>query len=403
MKFLRTTSTRIPWPGRILAVLVALALVSTVVAWWAAERSMVRVTAYFTNSVGLYPGDRVALRGVPVGEIEEVTPIGDRVRVVLHFDADHPVAADTHAVIVAPTLVSGRYVQLTSKRSGDAELADGAVIPLERTAVPMEYDEVKRQVTDLASQLGPKDGSETGTLTRFTDATAKALQGNGATLNETLVNLSKAMQTLADGGPDLFGTVRNLQVVVSALAANDDQVQVFVNQLAGVSHLLNDNRTQLAAAMQSLQAMMPEVQAFVADNRDALVKNVAALTTITQLLVDREDDIASILHLAPTAIANFYNIYDPDSHSLTGNLALPDFPDPVSLICALLTTVNAPQQECSRASANFGDLFGSAARAAMGGGAPAPAPGQVSGIPGLPPGLPAIPGLSDLLIPGAGR
>ncbi|MEV5835658.1 MCE family protein [Nocardia sp. NPDC052112] len=403
MKSLRAGISRTPLPGRILAVLIAVALVTTAATWWVSNRSTVRITAFFTNSVGLYPGDRVTLRGVAVGEIDDITPVGDRVRITMHFDASHPVAGDTHAVIVAPTLVSGRYIQLTPKRGSEPTLADGAVIPLERTAVPIEYDQIKRQVTDLATQLGPKDGDPTGTLTRFTDATARALQGNGATLNQTLVNLSQAMRTLADGGPDLFATVRNVQAVVSALAANDNQVQAFVNQLAGVSNLLNDNRTQLAAALQSMQAMLPQIRTFVADNRDALTKNVANLTHITQLLVNREDDLAQILHLGPTAIDNFYNIYDPQSHSLTGNLALPDFPDPMSLICALLTTVNAPQEECSRASAHFGDLFGAAARAAMGGAAPAPAPSPTGGVPGLPPGLPAIPGLTDILIPGAGR
>ena len=403
MKSLRAGISRIPVPGRILALLVAVALVSTAATWWITNSSTVRITAFFTNSVGLYPGDRVTLRGVPIGAVDSITPVGDRVRIELHFDTEHPVAADTHAVIVAPTLVSGRYIQLTPKAGNGSSLPDGAVIPLERTAVPIEYDEVKRQVTDLATQLGPKVGEHAGTLTRFTDATAKALQGNGATLNQTLVNLSQAMQTLADGGPDLFATVRNLQVVVSALAANDSQVQAFVNQLAGVSNLLNDNRTQVAAALQSVQAMLPEIRSYVADNRDALIKNVGNLTNITHLLVNREDDLAQILHLAPTAIDNFYNIYDPQSHSLTGNLAVPDFPDPMSLTCALLTTVNAPQSECSRASSQFGDLVGAAARAAMGSGAPAPTPAPTGGLPGLPAGLPPIPGLSDLLIPGAGR
>jgi phospholipid/cholesterol/gamma-HCH transport system substrate-binding protein len=403
MKSLRAGVSRIPWPGRILAGLIVVALVSTAATWWVTRSSTVRVTAYFTNSVGLYPGDRVTLRGVPVGDVDEVTPAGDRVRVEMHFDASHPVAAGTHAVIVAPTLVSGRYVQLTPKSGGEPALADGSVIPLERTAVPIEYDQIKRQVTDLANQLGPKEGDPTGTLSRFTDSAAKALQGNGATLNQTVQNLSQAMRTLSDGGPDLFATVRNLQIVVSALAANEDQVQAFVDQLAGVSNLLNDNRTQVAAALQSMQAMLPEVRTFVADNRDALTKNVAALTNITQLLVNREDDLAAILHLAPTALDNFYNIYDPDSRTLTGGLAIPDFPDPVSLICALLTTVNAPVAECSRASAHFGDLFGAAARAAMGSGALTPALGQPVGPPGLPPGLPLIPGLTDLLVPGGGR
>ncbi|MEU1994046.1 MCE family protein [Nocardia gamkensis] len=388
-------------PGRILAVLLVAALTATGVSFWLSRGATVRATAYFTDAVGLFPGDRVAMRGVPVGEIDKVTPMGQRVEVTMHFDAAHPVSADTHAVIVAPTLVSGRYVQLTPKHGSEPELRDGAVIPLERTAVPVGYDEIKRQVTDLATQLSPKPGDPTGTLARFTDTTAAAFGGNGAALKDTLVNLSKAMQTLADGGPDLFATVRNLQTVISAMEANDGQVRNFVGQLAGVSNLLSDNRTQLDAALQSIQAMLPEVRDFVADNRGALTADVNSLVRITSLLVNREDDIAQILHVAPTAVDGLYNIYDPASRSFTGNLNIPDFPDPMSLICALLTTVNAPQQECSRASAQFGDLFAAALRAAMGGSS-APQTTPVAGIPGLP-GLPPIPGLNDLLIPGAGR
>lgn len=394
---------RIPIPARILAVLVVLAVAGTAAIWWATDRTTVRVTAYFAGSVGLYPGDRVTLRGVPVGEVDDVAPMGDRVRIGLHFDGAHPVASDTSAVIIAPTLVSGRYIQLTPKAAGQPELRDGAVIPLEQTAVPVEFDQVKKQVTDLATQLGPTEGDPTGTLTRFTNAAAGALQGNGSTLNQALTNLSAAMQTLADGGPDLYTTIRNLQVVVSALADNDQQVRIFVDQLAGVSGVLNANRTELDAALQSLNAMLPQVRTFLAEHRGALTDNVTALTEITQLLVDRQDDLAQILHLAPTAIDNFYNIYDPDSRSLTGNLALPDIPDPVSLVCALLTTVNAPPEECSRASAHFGDLFGASVRAAMGAGragVPAPAP---AAVPGQVPGVPFIPGLSDLFVPGATR
>lgn len=394
MTTLRAGWSRIPTPGRILAALLVAALISTGVTFGLTRNATVRVTAYFGNSAGLYTGDRVTLRGVPIGAVDDITPAGDRVRVTLHFDSAHPVSADTHAVIVAPTLVSGRYIQLIPKRGSEPELQDGAVIPLERTAVPVPFDEIKKQVTDLATQLGPESGDPIGPLARFTDATASALRGNGATLNDTLVNLSKAMQTLADGGPDLFATVRNLQTVISALAANDGQVRTFVDQLAGVSNLLNDNRTQLNAALHAVQAMLPEIRTLVAENRDALKSDVTSLTRITSLLIDREDDLAQILHAAPTTIDDLYNIYDPSSKSATANANIPDFPDPMSLICALLTTVDAPPAECSRASAQFGDLFGAAVRAATGAGSsPVPTPG--------PSAQPVIPGLSDLLVPGA--
>ncbi|MFE5284857.1 MCE family protein [Nocardia sp. NPDC056611] len=379
-----TTLRRIPLPGRVLAVGVAAATVVTAAVAIIGRGNTHHVTAYFTNSTGLYTGDPVTVRGVQIGNVDGIEPIGDRVRVRMSYDAATFVPTDTRAVIVAPTLVSGRYVQLTTDSGTQSTLAEGAEIPLERTAVPVEYDQVKKQLDELATEIGPQQGRD-GSLSRLANAASATLSGNGATLKQTLTNLSAAVQTLAQGGPDLFTTVRNLQTLVSALAAGERQITQFTGQLAGLSRLLDDNRTQLDAAVQALQAMLPEIRTFVNDNHAALARDVGALTRISRLLVDRQDDLAQILHVAPTALGDLYNIYDPRSRTLTAAVSVADFPDPMSFICGLLTTVNAPQEECSRANQNFGDLFASALRAAQ------PKPSS-------PPPL----ALPELLIPGLG-
>lgn len=312
------------------------------------------VSAYFRNTAGLYEGDRVMVLGVEVGSIDKITPEGDQVRVEMTYDNAHPIPADAGAVIVAPTLVTGRYVQLAPVYTGGPTLSDGATISLERTASPIEFDEVKKQVVTLARDVGATPENPDGSLAEFVSTTADALDGNGATLNRSLASLSQAVQTLDKGSPDLFATVENLQRVTSALAANDRQIVGFTGQLADLSGFLNDNRTELDAALSSMSTTFDEVTSFIADNRELLKTDVDKLNTITGLLVDREDALASILHNGPTALSNFYNIYDADAKSLTGALAIPDVPDPRSLICALLTTANAPADECGRVSAAFG-------------------------------------------------
>jgi phospholipid/cholesterol/gamma-HCH transport system substrate-binding protein len=277
------------------------------------------------------------------------------VRVELSYDNKYSVPADAGAVIVAPTLVTGRYVQLAPVYTGGPTLSDGATIGLERTASPIEFDEVKKQVLTLARDVGTTPENPDGSLAEFVSTTADALDGNGTTLNRSLARLSDAVHTLGEGSPDLFATVGNLQRVTSALAANDRQIVGFTGQLAELSGFLNNNRTELDAALSSMSTTFDEVTSFIADNRELLKTDVNKLNTITGLLVDREDALASILHNGPTALSNFYNIYDADSKSLTGALAIPDVPDPRSLICALLTTANAPDEECARASAAFGE------------------------------------------------
>lgn len=315
------------------------------------------VSAYFRNTAGLYEGDRVMILGVEVGSIDKITPEGDQVRVDMSYDNDYPVPADAGAVIVAPTLVTGRYVQFAPVYTGGPVLEDGDSVSLDRTASPVEFDEVKEQVVTLSRDVGATPEDPEGSLAGFVSTTAQTLDGNGQTMHDSLARLSDAVHTLDQGGPDLFTTVENLQAVTTALADNDRRIAGFTGELADLSSFLNDNRTELDAALTSMSTTFDEVTTFIADNRELLKNDVGKLNTITGLLVDREDALASILHSGPTALSNFYNIYDEKSASLTGALAIPDVPDPKSLICALLTTANAPADECGKATAAFGDAL----------------------------------------------
>lgn len=332
---------------------VVLALVIIAASAWYSSSSTKHVVAYFENTTGLYKGDPVNVLGVKIGTVDSITPEGDRVKVEMTYDSARNIPADAKAVVIAPTLVSGRYVQLAPVYTGGAVLTDQAVIPIERTTVPVSFDEEKEQLNALVDQLGPNGLNNNGTLSTLLSSSSDALRGHGQIANGSLEGLSDAAKTLAASGPDLFTTVRNLQSFVSALAANDRQIVGFSDQLSSVSNLLNNNRTELDALLGTLATEMGRIQNFVGDNHEKLVADVTELQKITQLLVNRQDDLAQILHTAPTTLGNFYNIYDPQTQSLTAGLALPDVPDGRSLFCVLATTVNAPQEMCATAEKSF--------------------------------------------------
>ena len=70
--------------------------------------------------------------GVPVGAVESVEPAGDVVTVKMYYDAKVDVPADAQAVIIAPSVVGDRFVQLTPAYEGGEKLKDGAVLDTER-------------------------------------------------------------------------------------------------------------------------------------------------------------------------------------------------------------------------------------------------------------------------------
>jgi phospholipid/cholesterol/gamma-HCH transport system substrate-binding protein len=61
---------------------------------------------------------------------------------------------------------------------------------LDRTAVPVEWDEVKEQLTQLSTQLGPQQGSMQGPLSAFVNQAADTFDGNGDSFRQALRELS---------------------------------------------------------------------------------------------------------------------------------------------------------------------------------------------------------------------
>ncbi|HWC80462.1 MAG TPA: MCE family protein [Pseudonocardiaceae bacterium] len=294
------------------------------------------ITAYFTQTPGLYSGDPVEILGVPVGKIDSISPEPGQVRVVLHYDASIDVPAAAQAAIISPTLVSGRFIQLTPPYTTGAILPADATLPLSRTVVPVEWDATITQLTQLAKELGPDAGQVTGAVGRVLDSAQANLDGEGEQINSTIRNAANAMTTLAAGGQDLFGTVDNLESVVNNLAQNDSAVQAFTQQLSQVSALLADNRAQLATVVRTFDNVAGVIQNFVRTETNPLSTSLTGLTAVTTQLSDNRQALADVLQRAPTSVSNLNNDYDPTGGLMAGAFALTNFSDPATFVCSLI-------------------------------------------------------------------
>lgn len=314
------------------------------------------ITAYFPTATAIYPGDEVRVAGVKVGKIDKIEPEGTQARMTLKIDRGVPLPADAKAVIVAQNLVAARYVQLTpSYRTGDGPtMDDGAVIDSKRTAVPVEWDEVKTQLMRLATDLGPQTGVSGTSISRFVDSAANALGGNGEKLRSTLTQLSGAARIFAEGSGNIVDIITNLQIFVSALRDSKQQIVLFENRLASLTSVVNDSRSDLDGALSDLSVAIGEVQRFVAGSRNQTAEQIQRLGSLTQILVDNRLAFENVLHITPNAIANFENIYYPNGGSVTGAFSLANFSNPVSFVCGLIGGIaNTTAPETAKLCANY--------------------------------------------------
>lgn len=304
-----------------------------------------KVVGYFASAAGVYPGDEVRVVGVPVGKIESITPQADAVKITMRVNNDVKIPADARAVIMSPNIVAARFVQLTPVYKDGAEMQDGATIELNRTAVPVEWDDVKTELTRLSQQLGPSAGQVQGPLSEFVNQAADTFDGNGDSFRNALRELSQTAGRLGDSSTDLFGTIKNLQILVDALSKSNEQIVQFSGHLASVSQVLADSTVGLDSTLGSLNQALSDVRGFLDENNETLVNSINRLTDFTSILTNQTDDVEQILHVLPNAMANFYNIYNPAQGTANGLLGLPEFQNPVQFICGNFDGAGMPDYD----------------------------------------------------------
>ncbi len=357
--------------AKLLVPVVVLALaVTALVAFVFGGSDQKTLTADFPRTVSLYEGSDVRVLGVPIGKVDSVTPSGTQVVVTMHYDSDVPIPSGAKAVIISPSIVGDRFVQLTPAYSGGQVLADGATLDQNRTAVPLELDQIYSSLDDLTVALGPSGANQKGALTDLLDTTARNFGGQGKKFHQTIEDFGKLSGTLADNKDQLFGSVRELEGFVRTLARNDHTVRSFNQTLAQVSGMLKGERGDLASSLHNLGIAMRQVSGFVRDNREILGKNIAGLDDVTQILVKQRAALAKTLRDAPLALNNLALAYNPQAGTLDTRANMGDIghqitSDPGTFLCGILDQANQGGQACSVVQ----QILGKNRAGALGGGA----------------------------------
>jgi len=337
---LSTIFDRIPkFPRTVVIIgslLVAVALVAGYTGWRLYQKlTNNTVVAYFRAAEALYPGDRVQIMGLRVGAIDKIEPAGDKMRVTFHYQNKYKVPANASAAILNPTLVASRFIQLEPPYKGGPVLADNAVIPIERTQVPVEWDDLRNSITNIISKLGPTPQQPTGPFGEVISSYAYGLAGKGKQLNTTLSSLSQALTTLNEGRGDFFSVVRSLALFVNALHQDDQQFVALNENLADFTTRLTRTDHDLANAIQQFDSLLTTVRPFLDKNTEVLTHDVNNLAAVTNTLVQPEplNGVETLLHVAPTALANVNQIYHPTHGSVVALPAI-TFANPVQFLCS---------------------------------------------------------------------
>jgi phospholipid/cholesterol/gamma-HCH transport system substrate-binding protein len=294
--------------------------------------------AYFSETLALYPGDKVEIMGVRVGSIDKIEPAGDKMRVSFHYSNKYKVPANASASILNPSLVASRTIQLSPPYTDGPVLKDGAVIPVQRTQVPVEWDQLRDSINGILRQLGPTPQQPEGPFGELIESAADTLAGKGKRVHDTLNSLSEALTALNEGRGDFVAITRSLAQFISALYQNDRQFVALNDNLAQFTDWFTKSDHDVADTVARVDDVLAVARKFLNDNRSVLGHDVTNLADATTALLQPEprDGLETALHVLPTFAGNFNNIYYPAHSSLVGLLIFPNFANPIQFICGAI-------------------------------------------------------------------
>lgn len=342
---------------RTLVTVVVVALIAVGVFVWRQDADATDVKAYFTSAEGLNVGDDVKVLGVRVGQITGIDNDAEGVLVSMSIDAGQPIPADAHAAIVSPSLVSGRFVQFEPVYTSGPRLGDGDTIAVERTAVPVTFDDVKQQLTDLATTLGPAKGKKDGPLAVTIRTLRSSLkEGNSERLRTSITELRKAARALSDGRSDLFDTIENLDTFTRNLAVNDSALRGFTTELDSVSTVLADNRGDLRGAVRGLADVLDQADGYFKRHGKRLQTTTTDVDKLAAILADKSNELAGVIHLAPHSLLGLHNTIQ--DQALTARATLSGLDNVSQLLCGAILGVGGTAQQCTKALGPLLDLLG---------------------------------------------
>ena len=304
------TQRAIPWMAGSVVVMILAGLIGVVTS---GSGSMRTVTAQFAEAPGLYAGNHVDVLGIPVGSVTSIKPGPDYVLVKMSVRSDVNIPAGAGALIMAPTVVADRFVQLLPAYQGGPVLASGAVIPMSRTAIPQSVDAVVQALTRLAQQLGPNGANSKGALSQLLHQMAVQFGNDGPDFHAAIINFSEALHGFAQNSPAFADVFNNLGNLSQALADNSSTYRSFTSDLAAVSGVLANDRTDVSAVLAALQQLFANLNSFLQANGSKLGSSIANLRTFAGELVSQQAALAKVFDLSPLSLQNLDNAIDKNA------------------------------------------------------------------------------------------
>lgn len=243
--------------------------------------------ALLTQTAGLRPGEAVVVAGVDSGEIKSTAVDNGHVRVVFTLNDSIHLGDQSTAEVQVATLLGTHDLAIHPRGTGD--LANNT-IPLDRTAVPYNLQDVMDQGTNQLQQLDTKKLA--AAFASITDV----LRASGHNVDPALRGINRLSTVMINRNDDFKAILSGTKAVTDQLAGSTNDLLSLMqtsNQFLGE---LNQRRVILDRLLSQVQDLATTVAGLIHDNNAKLTPVLADLNQVLTVLRQRDSEIKSALH-----------------------------------------------------------------------------------------------------------
>ncbi|MCV7218210.1 MCE family protein [Mycobacterium crocinum] len=220
--------------------------------------------AEFTDAVGLYPGNKVALLGIEIGSMSAIVNKPDHVEVDFTVPADLVLPADVGAVTYSQSIVTDRHIELTKPYTGGPKFTGPGCIKLKSTKTPISVSETFSAIGSLTDAiLGSEPGQDPSkapgvqAINDSLTAASTSLQGTGPGINKTMRNLRTMLADPYKADADYRQLFENSEVLTSDFLNNWDNFASVIRTLPVTTQLMEGLSDNFGAAMANVSHLLP--------------------------------------------------------------------------------------------------------------------------------------------------
>lgn len=249
----------------------------------------------FTDSGGLHKGDRVRIAGLGVGTVEGLKIDGDHI-VVKFSIGTNTIGTESRLAIRTDTILGRKVLEIEPR--GAQALPPGGVLPVGQSTTPYQIYDAFFDVTKAAS------GWDIETVKRSLNVLSETVDQTYPHLSAALDGVAKFSDTIGKRDEQITHLLAQANQVASILGDRSEQVDRLLVNAKTLIAAFNERGRAVDALLGNISAFSAQVQNLINDNPN-LNHVLEQLRILTDLLVDRKEDLAETLTILGRFSASF--------------------------------------------------------------------------------------------------